>query len=126
MQQDFGWLCGLKEPRHLSDRELKLIHSEHEAIKFMINHGEFNGYQKDLAKTLDISPSHFSMMIHGSRGWPMKNDQFIDRIQYLTGLYAFDDFRQQRTKAISEFRNAAPSEMDELKQRIKELESRIA
>ena len=103
MQRDFGWITELPKPRHLTEWELNQVNSEHEAFVFMIEHRPRSfRFQKDLAEALGISKSHFSMMKNAPdkpeeecRHWPMNND-FIDRFQYLTGLYAFDDYREKK------------------------------
>lgn len=102
--EQYEWVRGRAEPRHLESRELRVINSYHDAFLFMIN--EYHGYDYQLADELGIGHSHFNMMKNAHkhpqekrRHWP-SDDDFVDKFEWITGVYAYSDYREKKKSEI--------------------------
>lgn len=116
-QREMSLLGSIKPPRHLTDEELKTIHSEHEALIFCLEHGRFK-FQKDIADVIGIKSNHLSLMKSGVRHWPLNK---IDKIQYASGLFAFDDYRA----LVTGLRTIEKTSEEILTEQIEDLRSQI-
>lgn len=60
-----------RKPKFLDSGMLKMCNSVQDSILLCVDASQYRFDNKKLAKLLDISPSHFSMMLSGKRHFPL-------------------------------------------------------